>query len=143
MCPEGYKFGSSGPGTWIFGCQDPTLHGTPPLVTKSYDCGMRTHAWEFAKKMLPRRGSFRTVFDALRLQTCNLTAPPTLDAYVPPNFATPSASAAAVLWVDARAPEFGGRNGFPPPEKNGLVLSILKMGCADTVPVQPKPNTPF
>ena len=39
------------------------------------------------------------------------------------------------------APEFGGRNGFPPPEKNELVLSI-NMGCADTVPFQPKPNTP-
>ena len=34
--------------------------------------------------------------------------------------------------VRARAPEFGGRNGFPPP-----------MGCADTVPFQSKPNTPF
>ena len=31
---------------------------------------------------------------------------------------------------------------FPPPEKNELVLSI-DMGCADTVPVQPEPNTPF
>ena len=40
------------------------------------------------------------------------------------------------------APEFGGRNGFPPPEKNALVLSI-KMGCADSVPVQSKPHTPF
>ena len=44
--------------------------------------------------------------------------------------------------VGAWAPEFGGRNGFPPPEKNELVLSIT-MGCADTVPFQPKPNTPF
>ena len=38
--------------------------------------------------------------------------------------------------------EFGGRIGFPPPEKNELVLSI-GMGCADTVPFQSKPNTPF
>ena len=42
------------------------------------------------------------------------------------------------LW----APEFGGRNGFPPPEKNELVLSI-NTGCADTVPFQSKLNTPF
>ena len=35
------------------------------------------------------------------------------------------------------------RNGFPhTPKKNELVLSI-KTGCACTVPVQPKPNTPF
>ena len=44
--------------------------------------------------------------------------------------------------VSAWAAEFGGRNGFPPPEKNELVLSI-KMGCADTVPWQSKPNTLF
>ena len=44
--------------------------------------------------------------------------------------------------VEGWAPEFGGRNGFPPPEKHELVLSI-KMGCADTVPFQSKPNTPF
>ena len=44
------------------------------------------------------------------------------------------------MWVvQLWAPEFG----FPPtPEKNELVLSI-KMGCADTVPFQSKPNTPF
>ena len=44
----------------------------------------------------------------------------------------------AVNW----APECGGRNGFPPPEKNELVLSI-EMGCADTMHFQSKPNTPF
>ena len=40
------------------------------------------------------------------------------------------------------APEFRGRNGFPPREKHELVLSI-KIGCADTVPFQSKPNTLF
>ena len=38
--------------------------------------------------------------------------------------------------------EFGGRNGFPPPEKNELVLSI-EMGCVDTMLFQSKPNTLF
>ena len=37
---------------------------------------------------------------------------------------------------------WGLQNRFSPPEKNELVLSI-KMGCADAVPFQPKPNTPF
>ena len=50
-----------------------------------------------------------------------------------------SNTASAVLhW----APEFGGRNGFPPPENNELVLFITT-GCTDTVPFQLKPNTPF
>ena len=43
---------------------------------------------------------------------------------------------------DAGLQILGGRNSFPPPEKNELVLSIT-MGCADTVPFQSRPNTPF
>ena len=41
--------------------------------------------------------------------------------------------------VSIWAPEFGGRNDFPPPEKNELVLFITT-GCTDTVlvPFQPK-----
>ena len=35
--------------------------------------------------------------------------------------------------VSTWAPEFGGGNGFSPPEKHELVLSI-EMGCADTAP---------
>ena len=46
------------------------------------------------------------------------------------------------IFVVTWAPEFGGRNGFPPPENHELVLSI-EMGCADTVPFQSKLNTPF
>ena len=49
-------------------------------------------------------------------------------------------------FVIAWAPEFGGRIGFPPPEKNELVLSRkfpIGIGCSDTVPFQRKPNTPF
>ena len=45
------------------------------------------------------------------------------------------------FWVKVWAPEFGGRIGFMPPEMNELVLSI-KMGCADTVPFQPKTKHP-
>ena len=55
---------------------------------------------------------------------------------------TAPGSTTATARVATWAPEFGGRNGFPPPEKNELVLSI-EMGCADTVPFQPNPNTPF
>ena len=45
------------------------------------------------------------------------------------------------LWAHIRI--WGpGRNGFPPPEKNELVLPF-GMGCADTVQFQPTPNTPF
>merc|ERR1711969_374415 len=42
--------------------------GTPPNISRSYDCSVREHAWTFAKATLPRRGSFRTAFDALTLK---------------------------------------------------------------------------
>ena len=51
--------------------------------------------------------------------------------------------AAEAMRAQPWAPEFGvGRIGFPPPEKNELVLSV-ETGCAGTVPFQPKPYTPF
>ena len=50
-------------------------HGTRPGVTKSFDCAVRKHAWEFAQATLPDRGSFRTAYDALQLQACDVPTP--------------------------------------------------------------------
>ena len=49
--------------------------------------------------------------------------------YPPQSIKHAVASGADGNAVQIWAPEFGGRNGFPPPEKNELVLSI-EMGCA-------------
>ena len=57
--------------------------------------------WEFAKETLPQRGSFKTAYDALQLHTCNVSAPPTEDAFVAPHFPTPTHG--AVIYVDAKA----------------------------------------
>ena len=43
-------------------------HGTRPGVTKSFDCEVRKHAYEFAQKTLLSRGSFKTAYDALQLR---------------------------------------------------------------------------
>ena len=48
----------------------------------------------------------------------------------------------AWIWGADLGSRIWGQNRFPPPEKNGLVLSI-EMGCADTVPFPREPNTPF
>lgn len=64
--------------------------GTREGVTKSYDCAVRTHAWEFAKTTLPQRGSFRTAYDALQLQACGVPTPPEFDKFIPPTYPTPS-----------------------------------------------------
>lgn len=67
----------------------------------SYDCAVRRHAWEFAKQTLPRRGGFKTVYDALQLHTCNITPPAGLDVFVPPRFDTSASN--GVIFADARA----------------------------------------
>ena len=76
--------------------------GTPPNVSRSYDCESRRHAWEFARATLPQRGQFRSAFDALQLQACDLDPPAAFDEYVPPTFPTPaSESGAVVLYAGA------------------------------------------
>ena len=46
--------------------------------------------------------------------------------------------------VASRAPEFGARIVFRHRKRmSSFFLFKKKMGCADTVPFQPKPNTPF
>ena len=129
VCPEGFILGSTSPDQYNMYCVDPNaVSGTPPLVARSFDCEMRRHAWEFAKRTLPRRGSFRTVFDALRLQECNVTAPPVHDVYTPPRFATPSA-VEHVFWVDANA-SYGGSGSKTSPFVRAKSLPFC---CASTV----------
>jgi hypothetical protein len=80
--------------------------GTPQGVPASYDCSVREHAWEFGKATLPSRGDFKSLFDALQLQHCkNVSAPhPTaMDAWQPPSYPTPTASALLYVAPDAAA----------------------------------------
>ena len=90
-------------------CRSPFDPGAQEGVPLSFDCAMRAEAWEFAKATLPRRGAFKTVFDALQLQRCpNVTAPATKDVFVPPRFPTPAPTAVGtVIFVDAAAPAAG------------------------------------
>ena len=67
--------------------------GTPSkAIPAHYDCSVREHAWEFGKATLPSRGSFKTLYDALQLQHCNVSASPpqTMDVWKPPHYAAPS-----------------------------------------------------
>ena len=58
--------------------------GTPAAVPPLVDCAVRQLAWEYGRSLLPERGSFRTLFDALQLAFCNLTTPHKWDTYEPP-----------------------------------------------------------
>jgi hypothetical protein len=44
--------------------------GTPADVPPSFDCAIRSAAWQYGKKLLPERGQFSTLFDALQLGAC-------------------------------------------------------------------------
>ena len=96
-CPPGTEYMAG------FSCLAPTASGSPvsPGLPAGYDCAVREHMWEFAKKTLPRRGSFKTAYDALQLHTCNVSAPPTEDVFVAPHFPTPTNG--EVIYVDAKA----------------------------------------
>lgn len=80
--------------------------GTPGGVPAHYDCAVREHAWEFGKATLPSRGDFKSLFDALQLQHCNVSAPhpTTMDVWKPPSYPTPTTGA---LFVAPGAPAGG------------------------------------
>lgn len=58
--------------------------GTPPGVPEDYDCAVRIFTYNQGRALLPERGDFRTFFEALQLQNCNLTTPESYDRWQPP-----------------------------------------------------------
>jgi len=64
--------------------------GTPGGVPPAFDCAVRKLAYEYGQKLKPDRGGFRTLFEALQLQFCNMTTPATYDKFVPPKLVTPA-----------------------------------------------------
>jgi hypothetical protein len=74
-------------------------------VSKSYDCEVRRHAWEFGKATLPWRGEFKTAFEALQLEACGIEPPPEYDSFEPPTLSAPPS--AHNIFVDAGAPTGG------------------------------------
>lgn len=65
----------------------------------AFDCAARELAYEYGQKLMPQRGSFRTLFDSLQLQACNHTPPATFDTWTPPTLPTPSTG--TVIFADA------------------------------------------
>ena len=71
--------------------------GTPPGITHSFDCAARKAAYSFGQALLPGRGDFKTLFQALQLQACNMSTPAVMDEYRPPTYGPPKGAA---LYVD-------------------------------------------
>ena len=76
--------------------------GTPPGISPGTDCNLRAFAWEAGKKLMPSRGQFKTLYDALQLSSCGVPGPATTDTWTPPTDPLPPASTdAPVFFVDA------------------------------------------
>ena len=71
--------------------RSPSLSPTTPKT--------RYAAYEYGKYLLPKHGGFRTLFEALQLQECNLETPAEMDTFTPPQFPTPDAA----LYVSSTA----------------------------------------
>ena len=66
--------------------------GTPDGVPASFDCALRALAYDYGRALRPDRGEFRTLFDALQLESCGQPAPAEADAYAPPAYDAPPAA---------------------------------------------------
>ena len=53
--------------------QGTLISGTPLNVDSNTDCAIRRLAWDFAKKLLPQRGDFKSAYDALQLSACGVS----------------------------------------------------------------------
>lgn len=49
--------------------------GTPDGVTVSFDCEVRKYALQYGQSLQPRHGSSVHLFDALQLESCNMSRP--------------------------------------------------------------------
>jgi len=63
--------------------------GTPAGITPSFDCAARKAAYEFGSALLPTRGSFKSLFEALQLKACGMETPADEDKYKPPSYQSP------------------------------------------------------
>ena len=79
--------------------------GTPEGIPSSFDCKARRAAWEYGKSLLPARGSFKSLYDALQVGACTsklrgVVEPKEMDEWAVPTFAVPLQSTGEVF-VDA------------------------------------------
>ena len=75
--------------------------GTPGNIPPKTDCNIREFMWESGKKLMPRRGSFKTLYDALQLSACGVEGPAANDTWAPPSY--PIIAGASALYVSAGA----------------------------------------
>lgn len=82
----------------------PSVHpmnngGTPGGIPPLTDCNIRKFLWQAGQKLMPRRGTFKTLYDAMQLGACGVEPPNATDSWQPP--VTPVPTSGGVVYVDA------------------------------------------
>ena len=92
--------------------------GTPVGVPASADCAIRQLAYEQGKKLVPRRGDFKSLFDALQLGACPGASPEPehADAWAPPRHNLATTSARVLYVTHSRCCRSSLRDLHPPQE---------------------------
>mmetsp|Transcript_20004 Transcript_20004/g.27525 ORF Transcript_20004/g.27525 Transcript_20004/m.27525 type:complete len:912 (+) Transcript_20004:97-2832(+) len=71
--------------------------GSPTDIQEGFDCAARQFAYEYGQQLLPSRGDFRTLFDALQLEFCGMDPPPQYDQWTPPVYPLDSRTSAVFV----------------------------------------------
>lgn len=74
--------------------------GTPAGVPVDADCALRLLAFQYGQKLVPQRGSFRSLFDALQLAACGMKAPADDDSWHAPRLEIPEGDRIMYLAAD-------------------------------------------
>ena len=107
--------------------------GTPDGVPADFDCAMRAFAYEVGKAKLPERGDFRSLFESLQLQYCNMTTPAKMDVWVPPVAAPPAEGPTTVfVATDGDDAKGSGSKAAPFATLQKALSSLEGKGCAST-----------
>ena len=82
----------------------PRASASPMNVDPKLDCAIKELAWEFAKKLLPRQGTFQSAYDALQLEACNVSLSSGKQYKARPFLHQPTLQADAVeVYVDVKS----------------------------------------
>ena len=107
--------------------------GTPDGVPPEFDCAMRAFAYEVGKAKLPERGDFRSLFESLQLQYCNMTTPAKMDGWVPPVAAPPAEGPTTVfVATDGDDAKGSGSKAAPFATLQKALSSLEGKGCASS-----------
>ena len=82
----------------------PKASASPANVDPKLDCAIRELAWDYAKKLLPRQGDFKSAYDALQLGACPnspLSSSPRFRHELSHAVPLGAADDAVILYVDA------------------------------------------